>query len=415
MAPDSASALPYERPEPAGLPGPPGREHKLATMTWLIAGDHSLQVEAFFCRQPDENHAAFYRFLLDRNARMYGVHFALDRAGDVYLTGRLPLAAISCGGDRPLLGCVLTYSDEMFNEAIKIGFGLSHQARMGLAGEAGESLANLRPFADLVTGQGGEKKTRREHTGRGQYPDAPAYDRGAYAAVRPLRAADRREQRRRGGPAAQGRRPGTAGTRHARLAARDLIRRRVWLAGIGMVMVAAVSQAAALAFGPIALVQPIFIIELPLTLLLARSPTTVARRCGCCPGTPSRDHGRPRRRARRRRAERRDRRRAEHELGDRPHRHRRLRRGADQHGLAPAASRGRRCSGSPRPAGTRSPRRLMKNAMSDLDEAAPWPVLHQLAHLRHRCFGVGALFLLQNALQAGSLVARSRCSPSGTR
>ena len=48
-------------------------------MTWLIAGDHSLQIEAFFCRQPDENHAAFYRFLLERSARMYGVHFALDR------------------------------------------------------------------------------------------------------------------------------------------------------------------------------------------------------------------------------------------------------------------------------------------------------------------------------------------------
>jgi hypothetical protein len=49
----------------------------------------------------------------------------------------------------------------------------------------------------------------------------------------------------------------------------DLIRRRVWLAGIAMVIVAAVAQATALAFGPIALVQPIFIIELPLTLLLS--------------------------------------------------------------------------------------------------------------------------------------------------
>jgi hypothetical protein len=49
----------------------------------------------------------------------------------------------------------------------------------------------------------------------------------------------------------------------------DLVKRRVWLAGIGMVIVAAVAQAAALATGPIALVQPIFIIELPLTLVLA--------------------------------------------------------------------------------------------------------------------------------------------------
>jgi hypothetical protein len=48
-----------------------------------------------------------------------------------------------------------------------------------------------------------------------------------------------------------------------------LIRRKVWLAGIGMVMLAAVAQAVALATGPVALVQPIFIIELPFTLLVA--------------------------------------------------------------------------------------------------------------------------------------------------
>jgi drug/metabolite transporter (DMT)-like permease len=48
-----------------------------------------------------------------------------------------------------------------------------------------------------------------------------------------------------------------------------LIRRKVWLAGIGMVVLAAVCQAAALATGPVALVQPIFIIELPFTLLVA--------------------------------------------------------------------------------------------------------------------------------------------------
>jgi drug/metabolite transporter (DMT)-like permease len=48
-----------------------------------------------------------------------------------------------------------------------------------------------------------------------------------------------------------------------------LIRRKVWLAGIGMTVLAAVCQAVALATGPVALVQPIFIIELPFTLLLA--------------------------------------------------------------------------------------------------------------------------------------------------
>ena len=48
----------------------------------------------------------------------------------------------------------------------------------------------------------------------------------------------------------------------------ELARRKVWLAGIGLVIVAALFQDGALATGPIALVQPIFIIELPLAILL---------------------------------------------------------------------------------------------------------------------------------------------------
>src|ERR1700732_1741116 len=48
-----------------------------------------------------------------------------------------------------------------------------------------------------------------------------------------------------------------------------LVRRKVWLVGIAMVILAAVCQATALDTGPVALVQPIFIIELPFTLLVA--------------------------------------------------------------------------------------------------------------------------------------------------
>lgn len=48
-----------------------------------------------------------------------------------------------------------------------------------------------------------------------------------------------------------------------------LLRQKVWLAGIGLVIVAAACQAIALATGAIAVVQPIFVIELPSTLLIA--------------------------------------------------------------------------------------------------------------------------------------------------
>lgn len=148
-----ALGLPYERPEPSSFLVRLEGEHKLVTIAWLTAGEHSLQVEAFFCRQPDENHAAFYRFLLERSARMYGVHFALDRTGDVYLTGRLPLSAVSEDEIDTLLGCVLAYSDETFNEAIKIGFTGAIRREWAWREKRGESLANLRPFAGLIAGR----------------------------------------------------------------------------------------------------------------------------------------------------------------------------------------------------------------------------------------------------------------------
>src|SRR5690606_41737824 len=89
-------------------------KHKLATVTWLIAAERVLHIEAFFCRRPDENHAEFYRWLLAKNGAMYGVHFSVDSVGDVYLVGRLPLTAITEDEIDRLLGCVLTYSDESF-------------------------------------------------------------------------------------------------------------------------------------------------------------------------------------------------------------------------------------------------------------------------------------------------------------
>ena len=130
-------------------------QHKLVTMAWLIAETHSLHVEAFFCRQPDENHAEFYRFLLERGSRMFGVHFALDQVGDVHLVGRLPLAAISPGEIDRLLGCVLSYSDDNFDQALMLGFASSIRREYEWRVKRGESLANLRAFTK-VTGQDGD-------------------------------------------------------------------------------------------------------------------------------------------------------------------------------------------------------------------------------------------------------------------
>ncbi len=49
----------------------------------------------------------------------------------------------------------------------------------------------------------------------------------------------------------------------------DLLRRPVWLLGIAAVIAAAVCQAVALATGPLTVVQPLFVLELPLALVIA--------------------------------------------------------------------------------------------------------------------------------------------------
>jgi hypothetical protein len=128
------------------LPG----THKLATMTWLVVGDHSLHVEAFFCRKPDENDEAFWRWLLERNAKMYAVAFSVDVLGDVYLVGRLPLSSVEPDELDRILGSVLSYADEWFDAALELGFRTSIEREWDWRVKRGESLANLQAFAKFA-------------------------------------------------------------------------------------------------------------------------------------------------------------------------------------------------------------------------------------------------------------------------
>jgi hypothetical protein len=124
------------------LPG----ERKLQTPVRLDVGRHALGVHAFVCRRPDENHEAVYRWLLERNLRLYGVGFALDHHGDIYLDGRLPLAAVTPEELDRLLGSVLTYADESFNPLLELGFATSIRKEWEWRNLRGESTKNLEAF-----------------------------------------------------------------------------------------------------------------------------------------------------------------------------------------------------------------------------------------------------------------------------
>ena len=123
---------------------------KLQTNCWLIVGEHSFAVEAFVCRKPDEAHEEVYRFLLRRNAKLYGVHYTVDAMGDIYLVGRLGLGTISAEELDKILGQVLEAADGDFNTLLEIGFASSIKREWDWRVSRGESLANLRAFKHLV-------------------------------------------------------------------------------------------------------------------------------------------------------------------------------------------------------------------------------------------------------------------------
>ncbi|MGA9870891.1 MAG: YbjN domain-containing protein [Rhodococcus sp. (in: high G+C Gram-positive bacteria)] len=128
------------------LPG----ECKLETTTMLTVGHHGVRIEAFVCRRPDENFEGVYKYLLRRNRRLYGVHYTIDKVGDIYLVGRLSLHAVTGEEIDRVLGQVLEAADGDFNVLLELGFAESIKREWAWRVSRGESLANLKAFEHLV-------------------------------------------------------------------------------------------------------------------------------------------------------------------------------------------------------------------------------------------------------------------------
>jgi Putative bacterial sensory transduction regulator len=127
------------------LPG----ERKLKTPVRLEVGPHSLSVHAFVCRKPDENFEGVHRWLLERNMKIFGVAFALDPLGDIFLDGRLPLTVVTPEELDRLLGVVLSTADESFNTILELGFATSIRKEWEWRLSRGESTRNLEAFEAL--------------------------------------------------------------------------------------------------------------------------------------------------------------------------------------------------------------------------------------------------------------------------
>ena len=170
--------LAYTRYEGAsdGLPGLivelPG-ERKLVTNTLLSIGEHSVRVEAFVCRRPDENPEGVYRFLLVRNRRLYGVAYTLDNIGDIYLVGRMALDVVNPDEIDRVLGQVVEAVNGDFNTLLELGFASSIRKEWAWRVARGESLKNLKAFRHLIdeSDGDGENDGADENDGHREHPD----------------------------------------------------------------------------------------------------------------------------------------------------------------------------------------------------------------------------------------------------
>ncbi|KOG27770.1 type III secretion system chaperone family protein [Streptomyces resistomycificus] len=142
--------LEWETPAPGNyvvkLPG----TRKLSTTVSLLVGRHSLSLNAFVIRHPDENESGVHRWLLERNLKLYGVSYAVDSLGDVYVTGKLPLAAVTADEIDRILGQVLEAADGSFNTLLELGFASAIRKEYEWRVSRGEPTHNLDAFAHLT-------------------------------------------------------------------------------------------------------------------------------------------------------------------------------------------------------------------------------------------------------------------------
>jgi len=107
-----------------------GDEKDVITI-WFSLRQRTVHVECELMPAPEENKEALYAFLLKKNAELREVHLALGPEQGVYLVTQLPAAEITADRVDELLGAVLTYVDELFVNAMSLGYQSLYRRRKG--------------------------------------------------------------------------------------------------------------------------------------------------------------------------------------------------------------------------------------------------------------------------------------------
>lgn len=127
----------------------PGTNKQFVNVAMTI-GDTIFKIESFVARNPDENHEAVYRWILEQNRKLLVINYCVDHLGDIYLSGTLPIATVDLDQIDQLLGVMLQTSDNSFNILLELGFKSAIEREWAWRTSKGMDLANLESFRHLI-------------------------------------------------------------------------------------------------------------------------------------------------------------------------------------------------------------------------------------------------------------------------
>ena len=127
---------------------PGTNRHRITIM--VTSGDKYLRIQSFVARNPDENHEQVYRWLLEQNARLLVVSYSVDRYGDIYLAGAVPIESVTADLIDAVLGVVVHHADESFNVLLELGFRSAIEREWAWRNSRGLDTANLAAFQHLL-------------------------------------------------------------------------------------------------------------------------------------------------------------------------------------------------------------------------------------------------------------------------
>ncbi len=125
-----------------------GTQRKSLSIVFAV-GQHYLRGETFVARNPDDNHEAVYRWMLEQNIKLVLASYGVDQFGDIYLSSSIPIANVDSELIDQLLGVLVSNSDSSFNTLIELGFRNAIEREWAWRTSRGLAADNLAAFSHL--------------------------------------------------------------------------------------------------------------------------------------------------------------------------------------------------------------------------------------------------------------------------